>query len=157
MLPPWQCKDSLCEMWCVKTKQSKTKLNKKMEDILIFSSLGFLKDLFIILERESARACAHRSGKGGTKGKGERESQADSTRSTEPNAGLSLRTLRSWPELKSRSDVQLTEPPKRPSSLGFLKFLIDFSFSFCFVWATKALSHFHREPRTSKRENICNQ
>lgn len=39
-LPPWQCKNSLCEMWCVKinTKQ-------KNENIFIFSSLGLLKNV----------------------------------------------------------------------------------------------------------------
>ena len=37
---------------------------------------------------------------------GERESQADSSLSTE---------LESWSEAKSKSDAQATEPPRRPS------------------------------------------
>ena len=37
-----------------------------------------------------------------SKGEKERETQADSALSTEPNSGLNLRTLRSQPELKPR-------------------------------------------------------
>ena len=43
-----------------------------------------------------------------------RESQADSPRSPEPNMGMDLRTLKSWPELKS--DVQPLSHPGVPLS-----------------------------------------
>ena len=39
---------------------------------------------------------------GGAEGEGERESQADSPLSMEPDMGLDLTTLKSWPEPKSR-------------------------------------------------------
>ena len=39
MLPPWQCKNSLCEMCCTKTKQNKVK--EKLKTFLFFSGLGF--------------------------------------------------------------------------------------------------------------------
>ena len=49
----------------------------------------FFKDLFIYLEREGIHACAE------GKGRGRRESQADSVLSTETDVGLDPRTLRS--------------------------------------------------------------
>ena len=39
---------------------------------------------------------------------------ADSSVSTEPDAGLHLRTLRSWPQVKPRVGAQPTEPPRCP-------------------------------------------
>ena len=59
----------------------------------------FLKKIYLfILEREREHMCVRWGG-----GEGERESQADSTLSTEPDAGLDPRTLRSRPELKARA------------------------------------------------------
>ena len=40
---------------------------------------------------------------GGAEGEGERESQADSVLSMEPNVGLNFMTLRPWPKLKPKS------------------------------------------------------
>ena len=57
----------------------------------MFISEFFLKILFI-WEREHAGAEAEAEGEG----------EADSPLSREPNAGLDPRTLRSWPEPKSR-------------------------------------------------------
>ena len=57
-------------------------------------------------ERERERIC---TAGGGAEAKG----KADSPLSREPNSGLNLRTLRSWPELKA--DVQPTEPPRCPT------------------------------------------
>ena len=65
----------------------------------LFSNFLFLKkDYIYLFERESEREWAW----AGWRAEGERESQADSVPSTEPNAGLHLTTLRSWPEPKSR-------------------------------------------------------
>ena len=65
----------------------------------LFSNFLFLKkDYIYLFERESERERAW----AGWRAEGERESQADSVPSTEPNAGLHLTTLRSWPEPKSR-------------------------------------------------------
>ena len=47
------------------------------------------------------KICIFEMGEGAER-EGEREPQADSTVSTEPDTGLSLMTLRSWPEPKSR-------------------------------------------------------
>ena len=58
------------------------------------SSISFLKILLIFLLRERERKSV-RISRGGAKGEGERESQADSELSVEPEAGLSLTTLRS--------------------------------------------------------------
>ena len=60
----------------------------------------------------------HTSGKG--REKRERESQADSVLSTEPDAGLDLISLRSQPELKPRVG-QSTAPPKCPKQKGIIK------------------------------------
>ena len=58
------------------------------------SYLFFLKKIYLfILKRE---------GECGGGAEGERESQADSTLSTEPDMGLGLTTLRSWPGWKPR-------------------------------------------------------
>ena len=59
-------------------------------------------------------------------GEGQREETQNSkqppyrlqTVSAEPDVGLKLRRLRSWPEPKS--DAQLTEPPKRPDPICIL-------------------------------------
>ena len=62
------------------------------------SSLAyFFEDLFIYF-RERVSTQAGRS----LEGEGEREPQADSPLSTEPNLELNPRTLKSWPEPKSR-------------------------------------------------------
>jgi len=58
--------------------------------------LFFFLDLFIFWERESAWEWVWEGGEG------ERESQTDALLSMEPNVGLDLMTLRSWPELKSK-------------------------------------------------------
>ena len=53
---------------------------------------------------------------------GERESQADSQVSMEPEAGLHLKTLRSWPELKPRvghSTAWATQAPQLPVEFLF--------------------------------------
>ena len=50
----------------------------------------------------------------------ERESQAGSMPSAEPDMGLDPMTARSWPEPKSRVR-QLTEPPRCPETLDILK------------------------------------
>ena len=62
---------------------------------ILFVGRFFFKDL-IYLERESTQAG------GGVEGEGDRESQASSMLSAEPNPGLGPITLRSSPELKSR-------------------------------------------------------
>ena len=51
--------------------------------------LYFLKDFIHLRKKERKQA------RGGTEGQGERESQADSLRSLEPDPGLNPRTLRS--------------------------------------------------------------
>ena len=53
----------------------------------------------IILEREHAQECS--GGRGEGRAEGERESQADSLLSREPNMGLNPKTLRSQPGRKS--------------------------------------------------------
>ena len=55
--------------------------------------------LFTLRERERESTLVS---KGGTEGEGERESQAGSTLSTEPDMGLNLMTGRSQPEPISR-------------------------------------------------------
>ena len=55
----------------------------------------FFKHLFTYFGRE--RACEQERGR-----EGERKSQAGSTLSTEPNAGLDSTTMKSEPKLKSR-------------------------------------------------------
>ena len=64
---------------------------------LKYQSILFLKKIFI-WEKESMCACVCR-GAGGAEGEG--ESQADFPLNLELCMGLDLRTLRSWPELKS--------------------------------------------------------
>jgi len=54
----------------------------------------------------------------GTKGR-ERESQADSPLSAEPNSGLSLRTLGHDLSQNQESDAQPTEPPRHPQDNPF--------------------------------------
>ena len=51
----------------------------------------------------------------GAEGMGE----VDSLLNKEPNVGLNLRTLRSWPELKA--DALPTEPPRCPQIMLILK------------------------------------
>ena len=46
-------------------------------------------------ERERESECVHTRAGGGAEGKGDRESQAGSTPSTEPDTGLNLASLRS--------------------------------------------------------------
>ena len=57
----------------------------------MFSRLYIFKSL-LFLEREGESACAQG---GGAEGEGERESQAESLLSVEPNMGLDPTTLRS--------------------------------------------------------------
>ena len=52
-------------------------------------------------EREG-RGGEREKSRGGAEREGERESQAGSTHSTEPDLGLNPTTRRSWPEPKSR-------------------------------------------------------
>ena len=67
------------------------------------------KQCFILFwERKRKREREHASGVGEAEGEGGRESQADSILSGEPDEGLDLMTLRSWPEPKSRA-VHLTD------------------------------------------------
>ena len=57
--------------------------------------------MFVLFFRESEHR--HKGvSMGGTEGERERASQAGSMPSTEPDEGLDLTTVRSWPELKSR-------------------------------------------------------
>ena len=52
---------------------------------------------------------------GGAEGEEERESQADSPLSVEPNVGLDLTTLRSCLSQNQEYITYLTEPPGYPS------------------------------------------
>ena len=64
---------------------------------IFFLSLFILRENFIyLLDRGKVQVG------GGAEREGERESQAGSRLSREPNAGLDSRTLGSWPEPKSR-------------------------------------------------------
>ena len=62
--------------------------------------------IFFLSEREI---------KGGAEGEGEREFQADSTPSVEPDARLDLTTL----SQNLESDAQLNESPRCPCFVGF--------------------------------------
>ena len=64
--------------------------DSKVEGIRSTPYFFFLKNSLLFWERESGRA------------EGEKESQADSPLSSEPEVGLNLPTLRSWPVLKTR-------------------------------------------------------
>ena len=71
-----------------------------------------LKSILLIWERVCIRG-----EKGGVEEKGEereRESEANSMPSQEPNTGLNPTTARSWPNLNQESDAQL-ELPRCPS------------------------------------------
>ena len=71
----------------------------------VTSNGWILYELYIVILEHTRR-----------RGTGERESQAGSTLSTEPDARLDPLTLGSWPEPKSRVKTlaQLTESPRRP-------------------------------------------
>lgn len=67
-----------------------------------FSEVQIDRSIYLS-EREHVHVLTHTSmGGGRSKGRGERETQADSLLSVEPNVGLDLVTLRSQPALKSR-------------------------------------------------------
>ena len=67
--------------------------------------------IYLFWERE----CVSMWGGGGAETEGERESQADSTLSTEPDAGRDLTTVK--PDLGGyqESAAPPTEPPRRPT------------------------------------------
>ena len=78
-----------------------------------FFFLFFLMFIF----RERKKECKWGRGK---EREGERESQAGSALSVHsPMQGLNSRTMRSYPELKSRVG-SFTEPPRRPGPVNFL-------------------------------------
>ena len=81
---------------------AKLYISKPRELILNLSAVSaalFSFRFLFILEREWESKCVHvRRG-----AEEERESQADSTLSVEPDMGLQHVTLRSWPQLKSRA------------------------------------------------------
>ena len=95
-------------------------------------------------ERERAWACAWVEG--GAEGEGEvvRESQADSLLSTEPDAGLNLTTLRSWPELKStvrRLTGWATQVPQQ--------------FSFLHLWRDNPILSFQNPKHQTCFQRLC--
>ena len=81
----------------------------------------FKKVFISLFERDKECEQGERQ-RGGRRRGGERESQVDSALSPEPNMGLDLMTLRSWPELKPRLSHH--------SGIPLLKFLRS-SMCFC--------------------------
>lgn len=64
----------------------------------------FKRSVHLFLERAQAE---------GVEGRGERETQADSVLSVEPDVGLNPKTLTSQPDLKNQElDTELTMPPR---------------------------------------------
>ena len=61
----------------------------------MYGNLIFFNVYLFIFEREHVHAHVHTPGEGGTEKGGEREFQASSTLSMDPDAGLDLTTVRS--------------------------------------------------------------
>ena len=68
---------------------------------------------------------------GGAERERERESQTDCVLSTEPNAGLNARTLRSWPEPKSRVKQSTNWAIQMPLLEHFKRNMIKDNFFLC--------------------------
>ena len=105
-------------------------IDYSLKHLFHFSFFFFLRFYLFTYLRERECVRAHVSG-GRGRGRGG-ESQADSSRSAEPEAGLSLMTPRSWPESKRSLSLNQLGYPGTPQL--FLFVIVNVIFSYFFYW-----------------------